>query len=287
MEIKQITPTTFVLREKYQRNREWNYSMFWASDVHFDSKYCRRDLLQRDFDEALSRNAPIILGGDFLDLMQGRDDKRGSKGALQAELKEDGYVNRVIETTVKWLEPYKDNIILILRGNHDLSFRRKLEIDMVTLLADYLNAGADRIKTGGYSNYIKLHFLYADRAMKSKMIFHSHSSGFAGKRSRGSLAPDILAGTYPDADIYITEHSHDAFIIPKASERCTDQGRIYWENKWFAQIPSYQASWENPKKDDFWNVKNMNPRPLGGYFLNFIYNRKEDDIKCKIEMTAT
>ena len=119
-------------------------------------------------------------------------------------------------------------MLMFLRGNHDISYTQKNGVDVIKMIADKLGE-----ETGSYQNWIKIIFTGNGTHTKTFNLFHSHSSGSIGKRSKGALAIDILAGIYPDADIYLTEHSHQPYIIPVEVEKFHRCSRITRETKFF------------------------------------------------------
>lgn len=273
--VKKLNEHIFQLKFKY--NTREAIRIAWFADIHFDSHYTNRKLLKQHLNKCLETNTYIILGGDLLDLMQGKNDPRSNKTELKNKYNSNDYINKIINDITNFLQPYKHLILLILKGNHDLKYTEKYGIDTIDLIGDKLN-----IKTGSYSNYIRLNFELGSGkgGYKSFLIYHSHSSGSIGMRSKGTLAIDILAGKYPDADIYVTEHSHSSFIIPISVERLDRFNKIKYETKYFLQVPSYEESWKD-NRNNWWNQTNKGPRPIGHYLMEFNYNR-DDKIRYNI-----
>jgi UDP-2,3-diacylglucosamine pyrophosphatase LpxH len=50
---------------------EPNAEFLMISDVHFDNPKCDRVLLKKHLDQALKRNAKVLINGDFFCIMQG------------------------------------------------------------------------------------------------------------------------------------------------------------------------------------------------------------------------
>lgn len=270
--IKKINEYTFQIKFKY--NIKDTIKLAWFADIHFDSHYTNRKLLKQHLNKCLETNTYIILGGDTLDLMQSKFDKRSNKTELMKEYKENDYVNKILEDVYKFLLPYKENILLLCRGNHDNSFLDKYGIDCIKLLGEKLN-----VEVGSYQNYIRLNFEdERGGGWKSLLIWHSHSSGSIGQRSKGVLSVDILAGQI-DADIYITEHSHQTYIVPMSYERLDRFNKICYQDKNFLQVPTYEESWKN--KNNWWSQTNKSIRPIGHYLITFQYD-KEKKIKYNI-----
>ena len=75
---------------------EWSQSILLASDQHFDSADCDRDLLKKHLEEARATNALVFFLGYWFDAMQGRSDKRGNKSGIRQEYKRSDYLNALI-----------------------------------------------------------------------------------------------------------------------------------------------------------------------------------------------
>ena len=58
-----------VLRIEARARLDWQQWFLTASDVHLDNPHCDRGLLRAHLDEAVQRDAGILLLGDTLDLM--------------------------------------------------------------------------------------------------------------------------------------------------------------------------------------------------------------------------
>jgi UDP-2,3-diacylglucosamine pyrophosphatase LpxH len=98
---------------------DFQQNLFLMSDIHFDSIYCEDKLLTRDLDLAKKEGKWIIINGDWFDAMQGRKDPRGRLDELRPELKTEKYFDVLVDTTVQYLEPYQENILLFAYGNHE------------------------------------------------------------------------------------------------------------------------------------------------------------------------
>jgi len=108
------------------------------------------------------------------------------------------------------LHPIKDRIIMLSPGNHEDSFRRKHNIDLLYDLCLYLD-----VPKGHYMNYIRLKFS-KEQYHSSGIIIWTHH-GWFGSRKRGGKVNNIedIARGY-EADIYIVGHSHDKFSTSNA-----------------------------------------------------------------------
>jgi len=78
---------------------DWRQRFLLISDIHIDSPHCDRKLLRRHLDEAKGDGAGVLIFGDLLDVMQGRDDRRSSKADLRDDYKSGAYFSDVVAIT--------------------------------------------------------------------------------------------------------------------------------------------------------------------------------------------
>jgi UDP-2,3-diacylglucosamine pyrophosphatase LpxH len=109
--------------------------LFFTSDVHFDSVYCDRKAFFHDMDEAVKQNAKVCIFGDLFDAMNGRFDPRRDMSILRPEYKRADYYDFIVNDTFEKLKKYKDNILIITAGNHELSVLKNAN----TYLSDRLS----------------------------------------------------------------------------------------------------------------------------------------------------
>jgi hypothetical protein len=254
--------------------KEYKERIFWANDVHLDSKYCKR----KKFFEHCEMSDKIILSGDFWDLMEGKFDRRASK---KDELLKDGhYINNLVDLGIKMLKPYKDKIIAWNKGNHELTFEKFSDVSITDFVCKGLGINPVRMGANGY--YM---FKFVNRGkVRIKTVFFTHNTGHGGKRSKGALAADIIAGERPDADIWIGEHSHRGVIVPLKVQRISKKTKlINYQRKYFCQSLTYKAADEDVKGESFEINKAFGMLPIGGLFLDFYH--KSDDINYMVTVT--
>jgi len=93
----------YVIKEQ-KENAEIEFLL--TSDWHFDNPKTNRKLLFEHLDEAVKRNAKIIINGDMLCLMQGKYDPRKAKNAIRPEHNGNDYLDLVINDTAQKMLPY-------------------------------------------------------------------------------------------------------------------------------------------------------------------------------------
>jgi hypothetical protein len=250
-----------------------NFSIVWISDLHKDSEFSMWKHVKKYLDD--NPNAYIVIGGDSIDVMQFVNDKRGSKTATLEKFNSSDYANKVIEDSRKdIILPYKDRIISWNRGNHDNSIVKHHNIDLLALIC-----GVD-VPIHEYTGYIILNTPVGLRNKRTRLVIHfCHSPFSMGTRSKGSLGIDISKATYPSADIWITEHTHDGFIHPVRHEVLCQNNTLEQRNKWYIQNIAAKQETQG-KRNGFHFETNKGNRASGIVELHFIEDTHNEKLKC-------
>ena len=240
------------------------------SDVHYDSKNCERKLLKRLLDEAKEKNAQILIFGDFFDAMGGKLDPRTSKEDIRPEYNLGGYFDQIVTDAVKFLQPYKDNIILISDGNHELSVKKHQEIDLIERLITLLNS---KIIHGKYSGFIRVYEKYGT-TKRSNLIWYTHGSGGNAPVTKGVIKTNRRQDQI-QADIFISGHIHTEFDVPRTQVRLNHMNNVE-----IKKVRHYQlGTFLNSIDQVFASMKEFAAPNLGGRWLTFDVKKFETLIK--------
>ena len=251
----------------------WQHTDLLLADVHFDSAHCNRKLLKSLLDEAKAQGSGIFICGDWADIMQGRDDRRSDKGELRKEYKVGHYLDAIVDDSVTFLEPYRDNILAIGDGNHETSILRHHETNILGRVCHALN-----VPYMGYAGFLRYMFSYVKDNKRSNcssipLWFH-HGAGGGGEVTKGVMRAQREMGPVPDARIYIGGHIHRSWRIDDRRLKLTQTGKVRTERTLHLWIPTL--------KDEFnlfggYHVeKGRWPRVIGGYWLKFWYSPDSD-----------
>jgi len=250
------------------------------SDVHFDSVKCHRELLKRHLDEARRTDAGIFVFGDWFDLMQGMYDPRRSYSGLRPEYKSITYLDDVIEDSIEFLQPYKEQLKFFGRGNHETNIEKRLSTSPLDRLVRGLQGTA---VAGSYSGWICFRMDNANHRGNVMLHFH-HGYGGNAPRSKGVLNVDIDQKEWPDADVIVSGHTHQKWYVPVAVERINQALRPYEATVHHLKLGSYK------QLDRFagWEVEKGFAQPrLGGWWmtLNMDRRRRDGGRLCSIQCT--
>lgn len=249
------------------KTKRKKFSIIWISDAHFDSLKS-----ERKFMHSILKEYPddfIVIGGDSVDVMQGRNDRRASKGSN--EFSRSDYFNEVEEFVRKEVhDKYKDRIIAWNRGNHDNSIINHNEIDMIKHICK------DETPIGDISGYISVACEINGPATPKCLIYYSHQPISGGQRSKGMLSVDIVRGKYPDADIFITEHIHTSWVHPESKESIDPSHRFLNSKiQWFVQNTTLKNEFKGSRNGFHHEIVKSGRQIVGVTRLSFELNSRD------------
>lgn len=255
-----------VLTIKNQIDKGYEQLFLLLSDIHFDSKECERKLLKKHLDEAKEFNAGILTFGDFFDAMQGKNDRRGLKTMLKERDITGGYFNNLIDEASEFFEPYKQNLLLLGYGNHELSVLKHSDFDLVRELGRRLE-----ISSGGFAGFVRFIFIMGKRSEGSYNLYYTHGSGGGGTMSMDILNHKRMSIWLGNADIVVSGHTHDTWVYKQTMRYVSIRGQLYDKPQYHIKIPTYKNE-TLPGDFGFLVEQGSPPKPLGGYWLKFYYD---------------
>jgi hypothetical protein len=274
--IKKLNDLTHDCELEFDENiRSFNFLLI--ADVHFDSKYCDRKLLKKHLDEVVEKNAKVLIFGDFFDVMGGKFDKRSNKDDLRPEYNTSNYIDNVIDDAINFLSPYKEYIMFISPGNHELSILKYHETDVIKRLAAALDA-----EVGTYGGWIRLRYSFKGSGSRgSYKIAYNHGYGSGGPVTKDVIQTNRKAVYLPDANVIISSHSHDRWIFPIPRERFLQSGQIIQDEQIHVKLGSYKYSYY---KGNSWERQMGHPpKSNPGIWMSIIFNKKPN-AKIKFEL---
>jgi UDP-2,3-diacylglucosamine pyrophosphatase LpxH len=232
--LQKIFPNTYQFQD-FQIYKKERYFLL-ISDVHLDSVHCDRVKLKEHLDLALERNALVFIFGDLLDLMQGKYDPRSNKADLNPKYNSARYIDEVIKDVVEFLMPYKSIMAFYSPGNHETSVEKRIEYGIIDKICEKLE-----MSQGNYSGYIYCRmYAYLEDSFKVPLIMsYHHGYGGGGPVTRDSIQSARKAVYQPDANIVISGHTHDRWIIPITRNRIGRYGESI-DQQWHIKTGTYQ-----------------------------------------------
>jgi hypothetical protein len=285
-----ILPATKHTRNIHEVTCQSGQEFLLMSDLHWDNPHCDRGLLKNHLDEAVKRNAAIILNGDTYCCMGGKYDRRADKSLIRPEHNTDRYFDAIVDTSVEWFAPYAKNILLIGYGNHETAIIKHGETDLLQRFASTLNyATGSAVQVGGYGGTIDIRVLHDTIRGVNFVVhyFHGHSGG--GAVSRGVIHDQrLLAGTEV-YDLTWMGHVHELYYHQNMIHRY-DRSTKTLIQKPIHQLrtATYKEEWDGGYMG-FHTERGRGPKPLGGYWLKLETSRNssKDNKGPELQVHAT
>ena len=248
------------------------------SDVHWDSKDCDRKLLKRHLNTAVEQNAAIIIIGDFFDLMEGRNDMRRSNTA-RAEHYAPNYLQKVVMDAAEWLQPYAKNIAMISNGNHETSVAKHTQVQTLTWLCFELRKQGSQVIEGDYQGFFVVRTVYEYDKVKTYFpykIFYHHGL-WGGIISKGTQSVMRFGAVVPDADMIVTGHTHDQWMMLHTRYRLNKAYDVTLEDQIHLKLGTYKNEF---KTGNGFAVEKIGlPKPVGGWMVDFNIEKNDNGIK--------
>ena len=254
----------------------WEQWFLLSSDRHHDNAHTDWGMERRHLQEAKDRGAGIIDAGDLHCAMQGKFDPRQDRSALREEYQGGEYLDALVREAAKFYEPYAKNWIVIGRGNHEQSILRRHETDLTERTAQAIKMldPESPVVAGGYGGWV----IFRVRRTKTPFIVrlkYFHGAGGGGPVTRGVIQTNRMAVYLPDADIVLTGHTHDSWLVPIARERCSARGKLSHAEQVHIRSSTYKDEYQDGHSG--WHVETMKPpKPKGAWWLRFYFSDKEN-----------
>lgn len=279
------------LRLKFNSTKE-SKSILLISDVHFDSVKCNRKALKKLLDEAVERDAYIMIFGDLLDVMGAKYDPRSGKSDIRPEYNASNYFELVLNDIVNFFGPYADRILMISKGNHEDSVKRRHEFDLLSIM-EYKMRMEHKWEglIEGYEGWLLFSGEYTTSGEKNKKrkgggrslgtikTYYTHGSGGNAPVTRGVIQTNRRQ-VQIQADMFISGHIHTQWAVPVPQRRVTDLGVEEVKDVIHLQLgcfkESHRGSWEAQKGFAASNI--------GGYWVKF-YMDQSQRMRCVEERT--
>lgn len=251
-----------------------------TSDRHWDNPMSDHLLQIKHLRQAKEYNAGIFDFGDFFCAMQGKWDKRANKEGLRPEHQRDDYLDALTETAATFFIGWADLFVLIGEGNHETSVLKRHETSLINNFIAKLQP--TKTVNGGYSGWV--HFVIYDRLKRERKhikLHYHHGYGGGGPVTRDVIQTNRRAVYLPDADIVVSGHTHDEFVVP-ISQICLDNdSRIHRREQVHVKIPTYKDEYQ-----DGWGgfhiEKGRPPKPIGAAWLRMYKDTNDSPVEFEI-----
>jgi len=281
--ITHVVPKTTVVECVCPRRVDWEWWMLVTADEHLDSQQCQRALLARHLDQCRDRGGYHIGVGDLYDAMQGPADKRRRLSELKDEHKATAYFDELVNDAVAFFAPYRSMLLSQSYGNHEVSVATNYGTDLTARFVHELQMlGETPIVVAPYQGWIIVRFQYetptgARAGSGATQIAYHHGTGAGGPVTKGTIQANRRAVLFPDAEIVLSGHIHEAWQMEYVTERIQEDGAVRYSTQWHLQLPTYKTEWDTG--NGWWPETGKGPRPLGGWWLRWYWSRDESRVK--------
>lgn len=251
-------------------------SVMCMSDIHFDSIKCDTSLFEKHLSIAEEAKAPVLIGGDLFDAMQGHDDPRRSLKELKKEYKQENYYDLIVLDAAKTLLKYKVTYILGL-GNHETAVLRKCNTNLIERLAHDLNVRGGKAWSMGYWGFLRLLFDYEKgKTHRLKTVYWHHGAGANAPVTKGVLETGRQSSYMPDADVIMNGHNHQQYTLPIARIRVGINGVPFEDIQHFIRTPGYKKAGLIAGDRCGFDIEKMPaPTPRGCVRLDYEFRKNE------------
>lgn len=246
----------------------WEQWFLLTGDRHLDSADSDHAMQVKHLRQAQERDAGVIDVGDVLDAMQGRSDPRRMKGVGRPDSAiVANYLDRIVVDAAEMLAPYARRFVVIGRGNHEQSILRHCETDLTERLCERISLlSGSKVHSGGYGGWVRFVVRWSTKGGLCLNLKYFHGSGGGGLMSHGTLATRRMASWTPDADVLVSGHTHDQWLVTLSRERLGASGRVYLDEQHHVRTPSYKDEYVDGY--DGWHVeRGAPPKPIGAWWM--------------------
>ena len=236
--------------------------VLFTADRHWDNPKSNHEMQIKHLEWAKERNALVVDVGDLFCAMQGKGDRRASKGDLRAEHDIPNYLGALSKTAGDFFSPYAENFVALFEGNHETSVTKHKEYNLTERLVHDLNREGSQAQKMGYSGFVQFMFRRG-KASFSWLVYCAHGSGGGGPVTKGVIGTNRRSTFQPDADMVMTGHIHESWLMEIMRERVTISGKTYIDTQTHLQLPTYK---EEYLSHSGWHTeRGAPPKPLGAW----------------------
>ena len=227
-------------------------------DLHYGNRYCDIHAF-RKFMADSDENTYFFGGGDLMDSIV-IGDPRYQKSVDDTE--GDAIIDGQVDGLYRELEPYKDRIIGLGRGNHESVIIKRCGTDPMARLCEKLGVGYL-----GFSGMIILKFSENGNRGRTVKIRWHHGWG-GGSRTQGAdLTKYSKDVTHWQADIYLYGHTHR-----KQADRVPRLGiagqKLISKSKIVGICGTYLKTYTTTADSTYSEEKGYPPVEIGGIAIN-------------------
>tara|TARA_R100001082_G_scaffold111266_1_gene94570 strand:- start:3256 stop:4116 length:861 start_codon:yes stop_codon:yes gene_type:complete len=264
------------------RGKNWEQWVLLSSDRHHDNAHTNHKLELTHLKQVVERNALILDAGDMHCAMQGKWDKRADMSALRPEYAQGMYLDSLVEHAANFYAPYAKHFIAIGRGNHEQSILKRHETDLTERTCQAMTSiSGHNVVAGGYGGWVRFKVNVTKTTQLKLHLKYFHGSGGGGPVTRGVIGTNRMAVYLPDADVVVTGHTHDSWIVPIQRERIDRAGNVYLDTQTHVKTGTYKDEYHDGYGG--WHIERGGPpKPLGAIWLRIWKSTTGPELKWEL-----
>lgn len=226
-------------------------------DVHMGSALFDKGAFMK-YLEDVDEHTYLLFGGDVMDSIIVTDPRYRKSGDATDT---DAVIDDQVEEACKILTPFKDRILFIGDGNHEVEVAKRHGTNPGKRLAKAL--GVPHL---GESWFLKLNFSNNGGAGRSIIIYGHHGYGGGGRTEGGSLTKYSKVIAYNFADIYLFGHDHDK-VFKEIPRMYWGKTKIQARNVIVALCGSFKRNMTQDDVTTWEESKGFFPKCIGGFTI--------------------
>jgi hypothetical protein len=204
--------------------------------------------------------------------MQGKFDPRRTYSEMRPEYLGDSYLDLVVNDDVKHHKPFADQFVLLGMGNHESTLERNTGTNLIERTIALLNSNGGKAVRGGYTGYIVFYFVVHQTHRQRIVLKYHHGKSTRAEVTRGVIDTNRMSVMFPDADIVVSGHDHNSWVVPIERERINQSGNVIQRLQHHVRTPGYKRVWGDDSNIGF-DVEKGSPKPNGCVWIRFYYNK--------------
>ncbi len=267
----------YALRIRHDYTPGWEQWYLLTCDAHWDAPESYIKLLHSHLKEAKEKNALIIDGGDWFEVISGANDPRSSKGTIREEHLGVNYLDRIVDDGIDEFRPYLDNFAYMGTGNHEQAVTVRKETDITARFLEKANAirskGLPPIHRAGYTGWVRFMF-EGHGARVSHAMKVEHGTGGNSPVTRGTIQTNRRQSRTEGATFFMSGHIHEKWNMPLVVETLNQStGRVELREVEHIQCGSYREDFRLDGTATWAMMKMGTPKPVGGWWICFYCDR--------------
>jgi hypothetical protein len=242
-------------------------------DIHWGSTACDEKKFKSDL-AATCDNTYYWFGGDVFDSIIVGDHRYRKSGDKSAG---DAIVDENLDEMSAILEPYKNRIVGISRGNHEDTITKRCGTDIIARLCRRLG-----VNDGGYSGLFRISFRTAQGRGRTVVVRYHHGWGGGSRTAGADLTKYSKDVAYWDADVFLYGHVHrrQTDSVPRIG-LCGDA--LVSKPKIMAICGTYLKTYTGSKQPTYSELKGYAPVEIGGVCISIKTDRQWVKMKAYLD----